>query len=543
MIMNTQPTIKYFLYARKSSEAEDRQAASIQSQIDELMSIAKTHRLEVIEVFEESQSAKKPGRPKFNQMLERIYKGEANGILCWKLDRLARNPVDGGHISWALQQGTIQQIKTSGKDYLPSDNVLLMSLDFGVANQFVRDLSVNVKRGQKNKAMQGWRPTGAPMGYVSTPDKEQGFKTISKDPIRFDTTRRLWDMMLTGNYTVLQVWKHAKDAGIITQKRRNLGGKPMTRSAIYNLFTNPFYYGYFEYPKGSGVMIQGKHTPMVTEQEYDRVQKLLGRKGAPRPKQELNFAFTGSLMRCGSCGSSVTAEMKTKRQKNGNVHEYVYYHCTHRKDEACVERSIELKQLNKQVNEVLSQLTISERFKNWAINNLHEVRSTEASSNELVLASKTTELNTTIEQLDALLLKYTSPANASGALISDEEYQALKSQLLKRKNTLEKALNDHGKEIEKWIELSERTFNFARYARVWFEKGDEGTRRAIFACLGSNLVLKDRNINIKLHRIFNSIVIHRDKIEQELESARTSENPYAERQKGTFVPVCPTLCG
>lgn len=475
--------------------------------------------------------------------MERIYKGEANGILCWKLDRLARNPVDGGHISWALQQGTIQQIKTFGKDYLPNDNVLMMSVELGMANQFVRDLSVNVKRGQRNKAMQGWRPTGAPIGYINTPDKEQGLKTISIDPLRFDTTRRLWDMMLTGNYTVLQVWNYAKDAGIITQKRRSIGGKAMTRSAIYNLFTNPFYYGHFEYPKGSGILIQGKHTPMVTEQEYDRVQKLLGRKGNPRPKQELNFAFTGSLMRCGSCGSSVTAEMKTKRQKNGNVHEYVYYHCTHRKDEKCVERSIELKQLNKQVDEVLSQLTISERFKNWAINNLHEVRTTEATTNEVVLENKTSELKATIAQLDALLLKYTSPANSTGSLISDEEYQALKGQLLKQKNTLEKALNDQGKEIVKWLELSERTFNFARYARVWFENGDEATRRAIFACLGSNLILKDRNINIKLHRIFNSIVVHKEKIEQELESARTSENPYADRQKGTFVPDCPTLCG
>ena len=210
---------RYFLYARKSSEAEDRQATSIQSQIDELTSIAKAHKIEVIEVFEESQSAKKPGRPVFNKMLERIYKGEANGILCWKLDRLARNPVDGGNISWALQQGTIQQIKTFGKDYFSNDNVLMMSVELGMANQFVRDLSVNVKRGLKNKAQQGWRPAGAPIGYINTPDKEQGLKTIAIDPVRFDTTRRLWDMMLTGNYTVLQIWNYAKDAGIITQKK------------------------------------------------------------------------------------------------------------------------------------------------------------------------------------------------------------------------------------------------------------------------------------------------------------------------------------
>jgi DNA invertase Pin-like site-specific DNA recombinase len=122
----TNQSIKYFLYARKSSEAEDRQAASIDAQKDELMKIAKDQGLHILDILEESQSAKKPGRKVFNSMLERIYKGEANGILCWKLDRLARNPVDGGQISWMLQQSAISQIVTFGRTYYPTDNVLMM---------------------------------------------------------------------------------------------------------------------------------------------------------------------------------------------------------------------------------------------------------------------------------------------------------------------------------------------------------------------------------------------------------------------------------
>jgi site-specific DNA recombinase len=145
------PPVTYFLYARKSSEAEDRQAASIDAQKDELLKIAKDQGLKVLEILEESQSAKKPGRKVFNSMLERIYKGEANGILCWKLDRLARNPVDGGQISWMLQQSAISQIVTFGRTYYPTDNVLMMQVELGMANQFIRDLSVNVKRGCKRK--------------------------------------------------------------------------------------------------------------------------------------------------------------------------------------------------------------------------------------------------------------------------------------------------------------------------------------------------------------------------------------------------------
>src|SRR5260370_377005 len=104
---------------------------------------------------------------------------------------------------------------------------------------------------------------------------------------------------------------------------------------------------------------------MITQEEYDRVQSLLGRKGKPRPKTHV-FAFTG-LIRCGWCGAMVTAEEKFKHQKNGNVHHYIYYHCTHNTNPACTQKSVELQELARQVDAILSIVTISEAFKNWAI--------------------------------------------------------------------------------------------------------------------------------------------------------------------------------
>ena len=142
--MQNENNLKYLIYARKSSEAEDRQVASIDSQISVLTDIAKQEGLEIIDTLCESQSAKAPGRPLFSKMLEMIYKGQAQGIICWKLDRLARNPVDGGQINWMLQQGVIRHIKTHDRSYYPTDNVLMMSVEFGMANQFIRDLTVNV---------------------------------------------------------------------------------------------------------------------------------------------------------------------------------------------------------------------------------------------------------------------------------------------------------------------------------------------------------------------------------------------------------------
>jgi len=121
----------YFLYARKSTDVEDKQVLSIEGQLQELRSLARSEGLEISTEFTESRTAKVPGRPIFNDMMNRIQRGEAQGVICWKLDRLARNPVDDGLVRWLLQQGTIKRIATPEKSYYPPDNVLLMSVELG----------------------------------------------------------------------------------------------------------------------------------------------------------------------------------------------------------------------------------------------------------------------------------------------------------------------------------------------------------------------------------------------------------------------------
>ena len=157
----------YFLYARKSTDVEDKQVLTIEAQLVELRELARDEHIEIVEEFIEKKSAKMPGRPVFNEMLRRIAKGEAKGIVCWKLDRLARNPVDGGQISWMLQQGMIEHILMPDKSYRPTDNVLMMSVEFGMANQFIRDLSSNTSRGLRQKARHGDFPGTAPVGYLN----------------------------------------------------------------------------------------------------------------------------------------------------------------------------------------------------------------------------------------------------------------------------------------------------------------------------------------------------------------------------------------
>jgi DNA invertase Pin-like site-specific DNA recombinase len=316
--------IKYFIYCRKSSEDEDRQIQSIDDQVKRLKELAHDLRLDVVNVYTESKSAKKPdNRPLFDEMIGRIEKGEGSGILCWQINRLSRNPIDSGKLSWLSQQGTLQSIRTPEREYKPDDNVLILSVESGVANQFILDLRKNTMRGMQSKLDKGWMPCIPPLGYKN--DKEN--KTIIKDDERFELIRKMWDMMLSGNYTPPKISSIANEKwGFKTRQFRKVGGNSLSKSTIYKIFNNIFYTGTIQF---GGKEYPGKHPAMVTTEEFDRVQLLLGKKGRPRPKIH-EFAFTGSI-RCQECGCYYTAETKQKiNKKTGDIKSYTYYHCTRR---------------------------------------------------------------------------------------------------------------------------------------------------------------------------------------------------------------------
>lgn len=475
---------KYIIYCRKSSESEDRQVLSIESQQTELMRLAERLNLNVIDVLTESKSAKAPGRPVFDEMINKITEGKADGIICWKLDRLARNPIDGAQISWMLQQCVIKHIQTYEKGYFPEDNVLLMSVELGMANQYVLDLSKNVKRGNRTKLEKGWFPGFAPLGYLNDPKD----KTIVPDPERFPLMRRMWDMLLQG-VKPSKILKIANEEwGFKTRACRKIGGKPLCSSALYKMFGNPFYFGLIERKEGT---FQGKHAPMVTEEEFWKVQEILGRNGRTRPKNH-EFAFTG-LMRCGECGCMITAEEKDNRYG----YHYIYYRCTKKKrHHKCEQRYINVKHLESQVLDYLTRIQVPKQFLDLAIQYLREEQEKEE--------EKYLGIRKSLERGLVQCRKKLSNLNEMklNGLISDEEYIMTKRPLLEEKMKLERHLGDEDSSIDKSIDLAQKTLTFACNARNLFEKGFPEDKRTVLQQLGSNLTLKDRKLFIQAEKPF-----------------------------------------
>jgi DNA invertase Pin-like site-specific DNA recombinase len=457
--------LRYIMYLRKSSDNEDRQVQSIPDQKKELEPIVTNCNLKIVKVFGESRTAKKPGRPDFNQMLKMIEEGKADGIICWKINRLARNPKDGGDIQWLLQQGIIKSIITPGREFLPTDNVLMMAVELGVANQFILDLSKDVKRGMKTKVEKGYRPTKAPLGYMNDKYGEKGSKQIFVDPERFPLVKKMWDELLTGWYSVPQIIKKANDEwGLRTQK-----GHKLNPSTVYRMFTNPFYYGEYNY---EGEIRIGKHQPMITKEEFDRAQIILGKAGKPRPRYK-RLPFTG-IIRCGECDCMITSEEKIKVIKSkGQTKTYIYHHCTKKKQGVvCEQKPLKYEELAEQVIEQLNALTIPEQFLQWAMEILKRDNAVEEENRSAMLRSQRKQFDECLKRIDNLINLYISSDNVNRELLSEEEFKTQKNALMQEKLRLEGEIRRIEQGVNEWMEVTEKTFYLATYAKKEFDEGD-----------------------------------------------------------------------
>jgi len=503
--MEQTPATKYFIYVRKSSEGDERQVQSIPAQMESLEEVKGNKQLKIVEVIEEAKSAKPPnGRDGFNRMLGSIEKQKADGILVWSLDRLSRNPVDTGRIIDLMDRGLLVEVTTPTQVFRNNPIDKLMMNFILINAKFENDKKgEDVKRGLKTKAERGWLPGPAPVGYLNDPYAEKGNKTVLKDPERFDKVKRLWEYMLTGQYNPAQLVKIAVDEwGLTTPPRgkKKLATK-LSRSGVYVLLQNPFYYGLFEYPKGNGNWIQGKHPPMITKNQFLLVQEILSGRSKPRP-QKHSFTYAG-LFQCGNCGASITPDYKIKKQKNGNIHHYTYCRCTKQKKVKCDEKYVEERELERQVLEYLKKLQLPQELLDWALGKAKVKGAENRTFKQGLIREKKQRIDELKNDTTNLLKLYGSKDNADRSIISKE-------QLVNRKKEIEGEINKLELEIYKMeIAISEskeiESFDLAQRAYDKFKDGTPEEKRRIIIDIYEKGVIKDQKLILTLKPIFSLI--------------------------------------
>lgn len=356
--------VKYVLYARKSTEQDEKQALSIDSQVKEMLQIAERENLEIIDIRREAHSAKDSGqRPVFKEILEDLRRERFNGIIVWHPDRLSRNAGDLGSLVDLMDQKSLVQIRTHGQTFTntPSEKFLLMIL-CSQAKLENDNKSINVKRGLKTRVEMGLWPAPAPTGYLKEKRTDRKCECFI-DPDRGHVIKQMFEKVAYEKWSGRKIYHWLKfDLNFKTAG----GNKNLSLGNIYRILESPFYYGVFEYPLKSGNWYQGKHRALITKELYDEVQKQL--KGSElKTRQEKEFAFT-KLMKCGLCGSGICADEKYKKLKDGTINSHIYYGCTKVRDKNCncgyIREDDLIEQFAKLIDGIdLNEISIREKLK------------------------------------------------------------------------------------------------------------------------------------------------------------------------------------
>ena len=465
---------KYFLYARKSTEDDDKQVMSIEAQLFELREFARKENLEIICEFQESKSAKKPGREKFGEMMSKIENMNGVGILAWHPDRLARNSIDGGRIIYAVDTTKIVSLRFPTFWFEPTPQGLFMlQVAFGQSKYYSDNLKQNVERGIRQKLRRGEWLTKAPFGYVNNPKT----RNIEPDVVKAKVIVCAFKEYAKGNHGLESMAKFLAEHGVCQKN-----GTPLGKASVSRILSNQAYLGL---TKHRDEYFPGSFVPILSHDLFQAVQKRLQERSHPRKTRTgHNFPFTG-LFRCSECGSMITAQWCIGKMKV----RYRYYRCTKKKGK-CSQKYLREDLLVLQLREQLEKIALPDEWTNYMLGKVDEWDKSEKVSSGNLLGQSKENLRETEQKLDELVNLYLEGD------IPKENYLAKKNDLLKQKVSLGEKIDSARADRKNWVEpLREWILNMKKATQLrttdnFFEIRD------YFKKIGTNSQLRDKSVSI-----------------------------------------------
>ena len=476
------------MYVRKSREDKGGQALSLESQIRELKEYAFKEKLEVVDILQESQTAYKPGRPVFAQMMEIFEQKLANAVLVWKPDRISRNALDGGKFIQAMDDGKILELRTPVERFGKDDNRMMLYVHVGMSNEYSKQISVNVKRGNRQKYARGEFCGAAPLGYLNV--KVGDSRNIDIDPEKGPLVKKLFTEYATGKYCVRSLVELAEKWGL-----RSIHGKKIVKSGMHLLLSQTAYYGVFRH---GGEPHQGVYEPLISKELFNRVQSVLRDRSKPR-KRTWSHTYRG-LLKCGECGCAITAETKHKHYKGTNRDaDYTYYRCT-KKHGRCFQRAIKGDVLEEMFNKMVENISIDKEAWDLGVKLLRKKYEAELGQQDKIRQNWQREYNSVKEKLGKLL-----EMRMKEEITAEEYLQAKQDMLSEQSNLKEKLDDEHGGSMQ-WLELAEKFFENCYQGREIMKSDDSEVKKALIQTIGSNLVLKDEKLGFTLKKPYDVLL-------------------------------------
>jgi len=455
---------KYFLYARKSTEDEERQIMSIEAQLVELAEFAKREGLEIVEKFIESKSAKKPGREMFGQMITKIQQSaEPIGIIAWHPDRLARNSIDGGQIIYLIDTQKIVSLRFPTFWFEPTPQGLFMlQVAFGQSKYYSDNLVENVKRGIRQKLRRGEWLASAPFGYTNNPRT----RNIEPDPLKAKIIRKAFEEYATGKHTLKSIGERLSFWGVVSS-----AGTQLSLSQMHKILTHQAYIGLI---KHKGETYQGNFETIVPVATFEAVQKVLKRKARPRKtKQNHNFPFCG-LLTCDECGGAITAQFA-----KGHGGLYRYYRCS-KKFGPCRQGYVQEKELANQLKTRLQDVAISEDWSEKMLAQIEVWEKEGQTKNEEYAQNLKDKIKETEAKLDFLVNSFLD------GMIDKDVYLQKKNELIRIKTDLQQRKSDFGREGKNWVEPLRQFIFSAHHANKLAASNDFHAIKSLVEKIGTN---------------------------------------------------------
>ena len=474
---------KYFLYARKSTEDEERQVMSIEAQIAELAEYAKREGIEITETFIESKSAKKPGREIFNKMMTKVHESkEPIGLMAWHPDRLARNSIDGGQIIYCVDIGKIVSLSFPTFWFEPTPQGLFMlQVAFGQSKYYSDNLSENVKRGKRQKLRRGEYPGKAPFGYVNN----QKTRDIDPDPVKAKIVKKSFEEYATGKYTLDSLGIRLSFWGVVSKN-----GTPLAKATIYRMLTNITYLGLIIF---TGETYEGKFTPIVPRATFEAVQKVLKQRSRPRKsKKSHNFPFCGLLV-CGECGGAITAQFA-----HGSGGTYRYYRCT-KKFGKCHQGYLREDLLADQLKSRLQNVAICDEWAEKMSAQVDVWEKEKSNSSQSFAQNLEIKIKETEVKLDILVNAFLDGS------IEKETYLIKKDELIKTKTAFFEKKSDFGRKGNNWIEPLRDFIKTAHHAKKLALSNDFYEIKSLAERIGTNRKMIEKTAKLDLIRPYELI--------------------------------------
>jgi DNA invertase Pin-like site-specific DNA recombinase len=472
---------RYFIYARKSTGSEDRQVRSIKDQLAEINVLLQKERCNVIDKFEESQSAMTKGRPTFNEMLDRVEKGEADGIIAWHPDRLARNAFDGGRIIDLLDEGKLRDLKFCTYWFEnTAQGKFFLAMAFSQGKYYSDTLSVSVHRGLHQKAKEGLWPGFAPIGYLN----DHKTATIFPDPERGHLVAKTFELYATGEFTLDRLTESINALGMTSRN-----GNPLARAQYHRLLRNPIYFGIIRY---CGQLYEAVHKPLISKHLFDRVQEITSGKRKPRTKRMLKPYLYRRVFHCGECGGVITIET----QKGMN-----YLRCTKKKG-PCSQPFLREDETTEQIAAALKFIAVPDDWIDSMLCTLEKEQRAES----VTLDKDRNELKANLaladEKLDRLTTAYVEN------VLPLEEFTASRAKLLSEKALLKEQKAELEKNPSFWLEPTERFVKTLQEATLTASSHDEAEKLKLFKKTGSNLKILHKKIEFEFRGAWKTVEKH-----------------------------------